>query len=220
MTRPEKLRLLWSPRSPFVRKVMIWAHELGVVGQLELVRAVANPLGEPNPEIMTHNPLGQIPTLLTGSGQPVLGSAHICNWLSSYASGDELRRDEQEESWQVLADGMTSNLLQIRLLHMASSEANAALLVSLKSKVRACLEYFDRACANLDRASMGMGQVSLVCALGQLDFRFPHCGWRPAFPTLAHWHTAQATRPSVAANPIIDDQNTPFIQIHLPFEKE
>jgi glutathione S-transferase len=32
------MKLHWSPRSPYVRKVMIAAHELGLQGQLVCVR--------------------------------------------------------------------------------------------------------------------------------------------------------------------------------------
>ena len=35
------MKLHWSPKSPYVRKVMICAHELGLVERLELVRSVA-----------------------------------------------------------------------------------------------------------------------------------------------------------------------------------
>jgi glutathione S-transferase len=42
------LTLHWSPKSPYVRKVMICAHELGVLPQLDLVRSVAAML-KPNP---------------------------------------------------------------------------------------------------------------------------------------------------------------------------
>jgi glutathione S-transferase len=33
-----RMKLHWSPRSPFVRKVMIVAHELGLVDRLDCVR--------------------------------------------------------------------------------------------------------------------------------------------------------------------------------------
>ena len=35
------MKLHWSPKSPYVRKVMICAHELGSADRLELVRSVA-----------------------------------------------------------------------------------------------------------------------------------------------------------------------------------
>ncbi len=44
------LTLHWSPKSPYVRKVMVVAHELGLVPQLALVRSVAAML-KPNPSI-------------------------------------------------------------------------------------------------------------------------------------------------------------------------
>ena len=35
------MKLHWSPRSPFVRKVMIVVHELGLNDRIECVRTVA-----------------------------------------------------------------------------------------------------------------------------------------------------------------------------------
>ena len=54
------MKLHWSPKSPYVRKVMVCAHELGLVAELELVRSVAAML-KPNPQIMRDNPLSKIP---------------------------------------------------------------------------------------------------------------------------------------------------------------
>ena len=34
-----RMKLHWSPKSPYVRKVMICAHELNLVPQLDLVRS-------------------------------------------------------------------------------------------------------------------------------------------------------------------------------------
>ena len=50
-----KMLLHWSPRSPFVRKVMIVAHEAGVADRIETVRTVVAP-SEPNVELMKENP--------------------------------------------------------------------------------------------------------------------------------------------------------------------
>ena len=62
MTTPT-MKLHWSPKSPYVRKVMICAHELGLVDRLELVRSVAAML-KPNERLMQDNPLSKIPTLV------------------------------------------------------------------------------------------------------------------------------------------------------------
>ena len=50
------MKLHWSPRSPFVRKVMIVAHELGLVERIECVRTVVATTA-PHAGLMADNPL-------------------------------------------------------------------------------------------------------------------------------------------------------------------
>jgi glutathione S-transferase len=61
MATISKMRLHWSPRSPFVRKVMIAAHELGLADQIETMRTrVAT--NQVHKGLLNDNPLGKIPT--------------------------------------------------------------------------------------------------------------------------------------------------------------
>ena len=76
------VKLHWSPRSPFVRKVMIAAHELGVADRLETVRTVVA-MSEPNLELLADNPLGKIPTLVLDDGTALYDSLTICEYLDS-----------------------------------------------------------------------------------------------------------------------------------------
>src|SRR5690606_29199556 len=78
MSRP--LTLFWSSRSPFVRKVMIVAHEVGVADQIETVRAAVHP-ARPNDEVMAVHPLSKIPVLVTEEGQAIYDSRVICEYL-------------------------------------------------------------------------------------------------------------------------------------------
>jgi glutathione S-transferase len=57
------MKLHWSPRSPYVRKVMIVAHELGLADRIETVRTVVGGM-TPHLALMRDNPLGKIPTLV------------------------------------------------------------------------------------------------------------------------------------------------------------
>ena len=59
MPWPE-MKLHWSPRSPYVRKVMIVAHELGLADRLKTVRTVVGGT-KPHLELMRENPLGKFP---------------------------------------------------------------------------------------------------------------------------------------------------------------
>jgi glutathione S-transferase len=44
-----------------------------------------------------------------------------------------------------------------------------------------------------------LGDVSLACLLGYLDFRHPAIAWRSAWPGLACWFDAVSRRPSLAS---------------------
>jgi len=72
------MKLHWSPRSPFVRKVMIAAHETGLVNRLTCVRTVVA-MTAPNTNLLCDNPLSKIPTLVLDDGSPLYDSVVIAN---------------------------------------------------------------------------------------------------------------------------------------------
>ena len=76
------MKLHWSPRSPFVRKVMIAAHEIGIVARLECVRSVAA-MTRPHLELMRDNPLSKIPTLVRDDGVVLYDSRVICEYFDT-----------------------------------------------------------------------------------------------------------------------------------------
>ena len=75
------MKLHWSPKSPYVRKVMVCISELQLGGRIELVRSVAAML-KPNADIMKTNPLSKIPTLLLDDGSTLFDSSVICQYLA------------------------------------------------------------------------------------------------------------------------------------------
>ena len=83
------MKLYWSPRSPYVRKVMVCAHETGLADRIEPVLAVVA-MTRPHLELMRENPLGKIPTLVTDSGRVLFDSAVICEYLDSLHAGARL----------------------------------------------------------------------------------------------------------------------------------
>ena len=83
------MKLHWSPRSPFVRKVMIVAHDIGVAGRIECVRTVAAMM-KPHPDLMIDNPLSKIPTLVLDDGTVLYDSAVICEYLDHLHDGPKL----------------------------------------------------------------------------------------------------------------------------------
>lgn len=171
------MKLHWSPKSPYVRKVMICAHELGMLPKLELVRSVAAML-KPNEALMADKPLSKIPTLVREDGRALFDSVVICEYLNEQAKGT-LFPPQGEARWQ-------------------------ALLEAFELKTRACLELLDGEAEALASAPFSIGQVTIGCALGYLDYRFESLGWRGAAPRLAAWFAALQARPSFQSTEPID----------------
>ena len=84
-----KMLLHWSPRSPYVRKVMIAAHEMGLSEQLHCVRTVVGGT-TPHQALMQENPLGKIPTLVLADGTILYDSPVVCEYLDTLHAGPKL----------------------------------------------------------------------------------------------------------------------------------
>lgn len=215
------MKLLWSPRSPFVRKVMILLHELGRVDEVELIRAVAVPRGQPNPEIMSKNPLGRIPVLLRAGKEPVLESGQICECLAwDFEGGEALvphtgEAREIQMRWQALGDGLMENLLLYRIEKTGAAGGDEQRLVSLGAKVTACFSTLNEDALRLAQTPFGIGQIAVICALGQADFRFADSAWRQRYPALAQWHLGSSERASIRATAIKNDVEEPVQAMEL-----
>jgi glutathione S-transferase len=202
------MKLHWSPRSPYVRKVMIVAHETGVVGRLRLHRSVAS-MTEPNEELMHDNPLSKIPTLVLDDGTALYDSVVICEYLDSLHGGGRLFPAAPDERWHALrlhalADGVLDLLILWRNELMRPLEMRSAkLLAAFSRKLEAALAALAR---EIDgNGAFTIGHVAAICALGYLDFRFADIAWRNAHPGLAAWYEAQSQRASVMATHASDD---------------
>jgi glutathione S-transferase len=71
-------------------------------------------------------------------------------------------------------------------------------------KTRACLATLDEEAQALGAAPLSIGQVTIGCALGYLDYRFGPFGWREQAPRLASWYATLSQRPSFKTTEAID----------------
>src|SRR4051794_39941677 len=83
------MRLYWSSRSPFVRKVMIVAHEHGLAERIERLPIVVSMMNTGR-SLLPTNPLAKIPTLVLEDGGALYDSSVICEYLDSIGSGPQL----------------------------------------------------------------------------------------------------------------------------------
>ena len=207
-----RMKLHWSPRSPFVRKVMIVLHETGLAEAVDLSRNVVA-LQLPTPAaVLADNPLGKIPALVTEDGRQLIDSRVICEYLDLRAGTGlfpaEPRLRLAHLTWQALADGMTDVLLIWRTELARDTGPWQALIDGWRVKVQASMARLEAEALEIAETPFGIGHVALVAALGQMDFRWPDCNWREAFPQLAALDAGLAARPSVAATAVQDDQES------------
>lgn len=195
------MQLHWSPKSPYVRKVMICAHELQLVDQLQLVRSVAAML-KPNAALMQVNPLSKIPALVLDDGRTLFDSVVICEYLDSLAGAALFPKDGAPRwaalRWHALGDGLLDALILWRN-EREREVPLTALLAAFELKTRASLQLLESEVDALSASAFGIGHLTLVCALGYLDYRFDSFGWREQAPQLAGWFAQMQQRPSVAA---------------------
>jgi glutathione S-transferase len=195
------MKLHWSPKSPYVRKVMVCAHELGLTDQLTLVRSVAAML-KPNPAIMQDNPLNKIPTLILGDGTRLFDSRVICEYLNELAQGSLFPKQGgdrwQALRWQAFGDGLLDALILWRNERERTAPLDV-LMAAFQTKTMASLQQLEAEAAALHKAAFSVGHITLACALGYLDFRFDALAWRGHAPQLADWFSTIAQRPSFRA---------------------
>lgn len=199
------MKLFYAITSPYVRKVMVTAHEIGIADKIELIKMP--PKGALEPSIATsHNPLGKIPTLVTASGESIYDSVVICEYLDSFAPEDKKVFPAGENRipslvLHALAHGMIDAAMAARADDVVRPEAYrweggknyqiGKIALSLK-EIESRADMFDD--------SLCIGKITVACALGYLDFRFPDYPWRSASPLTAQWFEAVNMRPSMRAS--------------------
>src|ERR1043166_4926405 len=208
--RMQDMLLHWSPRSPFVRKVMIVAHELGLSEQMRTVRTVVA-ASTPNHELMKENPQSRLPSLRLADGTAIYDSRVICEYLDSLHDGEKLFPSAFPERLvalrrQALGDGMLDSLVAWRGEQLRPSERRSGKHIDAwKVKTVTSLDMLEGEAGALGASRFSIGHIALGVALGYIDFRFADLAWREGRPHLAQWYETFAARPSVRANEPADE---------------
>ena len=190
------MKIWHSPSSPYVRKVMMAAIELGLADKIECV-----PARTPESKIAEANPLNKIPTLETDDGQILYDSIVICEYLDSLTDKASLFPASGAGRWKTLrmhtlADGLIdAAVLRVHETRRPEEQRNAAWDERQKTKIVRGLARLEEEIAALD-GPVDIVQITTACLLGFLDRRFADDDWRADHPALAAWHAKFTTRPS------------------------
>jgi glutathione S-transferase len=201
------MKLHWSPRSPFVRKVMIAAHETGLVDRLVCVRTVVA-MTAPNAALLPDNPLSKIPTLVLDDGSALYDSAVICEYLDALHDGPKLFPTDAKARWTALRRHALGNgLLDLLILWRNERERpqpSQPHLDAYAVKYRAALDALEKETPAIAATPFGIAHIGIGCALSYADFRFADLDWRAEHRQLAAWHESFSQRPSARATEAVE----------------
>ncbi|HER27006.1 MAG TPA: glutathione S-transferase [Rhodospirillales bacterium] len=195
------MKLRFSPISPFVRKVLVFAHETGLADRIDLV--ATNPRDEDS-DLGQENPLRKIPSLVTDGGEALYDSRVICEYLDGLHDGLKLFPAAAGERLaalrlQALADGiLDAAILRIYEGQRPQNYRSPDWDAIQKGKVTTGLNALEEQVDGFGDA-MTIGLLSVGCVLGYLDFRFADDNWRGQCPALADWFEPVNERPSMTA---------------------
>lgn len=200
------MKLLYQTHSPFARKVLVFLHEAGVAGGVEVVHEETSPT-RPNADVYAVNPLGKVPVLVREQGAPLFDSTVICEYADTLAAAPgRLIPREGEARWRVLRlDALAKGLCEAGIAVRWETQRRPeplrypALRDGMTAKLIAGYDVLEREWT--EDAPVDLGSIAVATALSWIEFRrLP--SFREGHPRLARWLDAFATRPSMQATPL------------------
>lgn len=199
------MKLHYAAASPFVRMVLVTAHEAGLGESLELVPTGTFLPIEAHEAVVRDNPLGKIPALILDDGAALYDSRVICEYLVTLAGATSLLPPEGPARWRVLtlqalAQGLADTGVNLRYetaLRPAELQWNKWTEANSARMARVFDAFAGPSLPLLDTVTVG--SIAAAVALAYMDFRFPDSGWRTGREALADWHAEFSKRPSMRA---------------------
>lgn len=200
------MKLHWSPRSPFVRKVMVAAHELGLADRIQTTRTLVG-AAIVAPALLPDNPLNKIPTLVLEDGTVLYDSYVIIEYLDSLAGGRLIPKEGPARFTELRRHALGNGFLDMLILYRMERERtppSQPLMDAFATKFGSTLAAIDAEIEAIDADPPGIAQITLAIAGDYMDFRFADLGWRARAPRYAAWQARFRERPSMAATPVVD----------------
>jgi glutathione S-transferase len=182
--------------SPFGRKARIAVSVLGLDGKVKVEPATTQ---DPSDPVRQQNPLGKVPVLVLDDGSAIFDSPVILEYLDHLAGGGK-----------IIPTDFKARIDALRLQALADGLMDASILIVYEGRYRPAEKHeqkwldlqagkIDRALAALEAAPPGLdapptiGQITLACALGYREFRFPGT-LKKSCPRLTGWLETFAAR--------------------------
>ena len=199
------MKLLYQTHSPYARKALVFAHEVGLAARLRVVHQETSPTVR-NEHVFAENPLGKVPVLVRPDAAPIFDSDVICAYFDTLHGGRKLIPAEGEVRWQALrvqavAQGLAEAGIAIRWETVRRPQAlrYPPLRDGYVEKLVCSYDWLED---ELDVDSqLHVGHIAVATTLSWLEFReLPD--FRAGRPRLTRWFDEFSARPSMRATPL------------------
>jgi glutathione S-transferase len=185
------MKLVYSPPSPFVRKVTTLVHHAGLDERIELVNVKTTALSVAE-EARAANPLGKIPVMILDDGKALFDSRVITRFLDDLSGSNLYPQESMYDilTLEALADGIMESAVSItyETKLRPENEQSPSWIEAQWSKVLHAVKALENDAFKSMKGNLNMGQIAVACALGYLDFRHDARQWRNGHPNLASWN--------------------------------
>ena len=199
--------LYYQTHSPFARKALVFAHEVGIADRLEVIHHETSPTLR-NASVYAENPLGKVPVLLRPGASPIFDSDVICAYFDTLHGGRNLLPQDGEARWQALrlqsvAQGLAQTGIALRWETERRPEQlrYGALAEGCREKIEASYDWIESALD--DEAPLHIGHIALATTLSWMAFR--HLPPFRSRARLTRWFEAFEKRVSMQATPLSGD---------------
>ena len=184
---------------------MVVAYETGLEPRIERIPTAVAPTKR-NDDVARENPLVKIPSLTTDDGLVIYDSSVICEYLDTLHNGAKLFPASGKARWvamrqQALGDGILDAAILGRYESLRPKEFQWPEWTDAQlRKVRGALSALEMECeaGALAPVAAGdvptIGQLTIGCVLGYLDFRYASEAWRERHKRLGAWYEDFAKR--------------------------
>jgi len=192
------MKLTFGGPSPYVRKVVACAIKRGIFSKIEQLK-----IGTTDPALLQYNPLSKIPTFITDDGMAIYDSPVICEYLDSVGSAPKLFPPTGPARWKALTqsalgDGiLDASQPRRREVALPQDDGRKAYIELQQGKVKRAVDLLEKEAGTLGDLTT-IGEITIGCALGYLDFRFANEPWRPGHPKLEAWYAKVVKLPPLA----------------------
>jgi glutathione S-transferase len=202
------MKLFYQSHSPYARKVLVFAHEVGLADRIEVIHHETSPV-QRNEEVFALNPLGKVPVLVCDDQTVLFESSVICEYLDGLHDGRKLFPPLPllrfpALLYQALATGLADAGIAARWESERRPEALRwpPLLEGHLQKVVAACDYLEAHIRDDD--DVDIGHIALATALSWIEFRHVH-DVQAGRPRLSAWYKSFCARPSMMATPLFGD---------------